>query len=197
MKKLLIFIIVLALLGAMSVTCLAEEVANETVNEASVFDRLWEWVSTYTAEIAAGGCATIMLGALITFWKKIKLILTTIVEGIKKIFSACNDAADVQDKHSGALNGLIDMLNDTKTRIAQLEAKLTSVESKESEESEHFKHIQESLKSLAMLFDTVYSNSKLPQGTKDMVHVSCAECIRIADREINGDIEVTTDEQQA
>lgn len=188
---------IFAVICVTSLTCVAEAAVGDPVTEVSVFDRIWEWINTYTAEIAAGGGVTVMLVALITFWKKIKPILTAIVEGIKKIFTACNDAADVQDKHSGALNGLIDMLNDTNTKIAQLEAKLTTVESKESEESEHFKHIQESLKSLAMLFDTVYSNSKLPQGTKDMVHVSCAECIRIADREINGNIEVTTDEQQA
>lgn len=196
MKKIFKLLMIIAIVGAMTLVCSAEELVTETA-PASVFDRLWEWINAYTTEIAAGGGVTVMLVALIAFWKRIKPMLTAIVEGIKNIFNACKDTADVQDKHSGALNGLIDMLNDTKTRIAQLEAKLTSVESKESEESEHFKHIQESLKSLAMLFDTVYSNSKLPQGTKDMVHVSCAECIRIADREINGDIEVTTDEQQA
>ena len=197
MKKLLIFIIVLALLGAMSVTCLAEEVANETVNEASVFDRLWEWVSTYTTEIATGGGVTVMLVALIAFWKKIKPILTVIVEGVKNIFSACKDTADVQDKHSDALNNIIDAFNKLDEKIAVLETKLEGVENKETEENEHFKHIQESLRSFAVLFDTVYSNSKLPQGTKDMVHISCAECLRIADNEINGVTEVTQHEQQA
>ena len=196
MKKIFKLLMIIAIVCAMTLVCSAEELVTETA-PASVFDRLWEWINAYTAEIAAGGGVTVMLVALIAFWKRIKPMLTAIVEGIKKIFSACNDAADVQDKHSGALNNIIDAFNKLDAKLSQLETKLESVEYKETQDKEHFKHIQESLRSFARLFDTVYSNSRLPQGTKDMVHVSCAECLKIAEREINGETEVAQDEQEA
>jgi archaellum component FlaC len=161
----------------------AEE--NVTESEVTLLDRLTEFWNEYTAEILSGGGMVTTLGLIIFLWKKIKPLLL-------KVLKAGNETADVQDKQSKAINNLIDLLDKIDERMTALEEKINAVNNNNETVTEHFKEVQKSLEDLAKILDTVYSHSKvLSQGTKDLVHTYCADCIKIAEHEINGGAEVS------
>ncbi len=194
MKKILIILCVLLITTAFTIPCFAEDNSAE---EVTVFMRVEEFINTYTAEILSGGGILAVIGAVFVIWRKIKPLLFDIVEKIKKITVQNGESSDVQDKQSVALNAIMEGLEKADKKIEQYQKIVDTMNDKQVETTEHFKEIQRSLSTLARLFDTVYSNSKaLPQGAKDMVHLTCAECIKIADHEIYGDTEGEVNEQQ-
>lgn len=187
MKKILCFILTLSLIFILAMPCFAEEIIPEadagTETEITFGERLIEFWNEYTAEILSSGGILATLGLVFTLWRKLKPLLT-------KILKTGADSSYVQDKHSKALNGLLDGVEELDKKITDFENNLSLVKQTQNETAEHFKEIQRSLSNLARLLDAAYSNSKaLPQGTKEMIHLSCAECIRIADHEIYGETE--------
>lgn len=196
MKK-LFYLIILAvvLLTFFTLPCLAEsaeeltfevESAKDeaTESEITLADRLTEFWNGYTAEILSGGGIATTLGLIIFLWKKIKPLLL-------KLQKAGDETADVQNKQSKAINGLIDTIDALYERITKIEDKLGTIRTNDERETKHFKEVQRSIADIAKILDTVYSHSKvLSQGTKGLVHTYCDACVKIAEREINGDAEV-------
>ncbi len=185
MKKLFCLIITLSLVMLLSVPCLAESAEDPTGEETvTVFDRLVEYWVAYAPEILSGGSILTTLSLVFILWKKTKQFLV-------KLLTAGNETADVQDKQSKAINNLIDGINTVDERMTAFEEKVNAISSNNEAVTEHFKEVQKSLGDLAKILDTVYSHSKvLSQGTKDLVHTYCADCIKIAEHEINGGAEV-------
>jgi archaellum component FlaC len=196
MKKLFCLFFAVLFICILVLPCYAESTENPdiviesaeeevTESEVTLLDRLTEFWNEYTAEILSGGGMVTTLGLIIFLWKKIKPLLL-------KVLKAGNETADVQDKQSKAINNLIDLLDKIDERMTALEEKINAVNNNNETVTEHFKEVQKSLEDLAKILDTVYSHSKvLSQGTKDLVHTYCADCIKIAEHEINGGAEVS------
>lgn len=196
MKKLFCLIFAVLCISILVLPCIAESVENPdimiesaeeevTESEVTLLDRLTEFWDEYTAEILSGGGIATTLGLIIFLWKKIKPFLL-------KLLKAENETADVQDKQSKAINNLIDGVNTVDERMMAFEEKINAISNNNETVTEHFKEVQKSLEDLAKILDTVYSHSKvLSQGTKDLVHTYCADCIKIAEHEINGGAEVS------
>lgn len=178
----------------LAVPCLAESVELDTElvvdpesKEVTLGERLAEFWNEYTSEIISSGGIATTLGLVFFLWKKIKPMLV-------KLLTAGSESADVQNKQSRAINNLIDGIEKVDERITAFEEKVNTLSTNNDHVTEHFKEVQRSLADLAKLLDTVYSHSKaLSQGTKDLVHTYCADCIKIAEHEINGNAEVTED----
>lgn len=195
MKKLFCLFFAVLFTCILVLPCYAESIENSdiviesaeeevTESEVTLLDRLTEFWNEYTAEILSGGGMITTLGLIIFLWKKIKPLLL-------KVLKAGNETADVQDKQSKAINNLIDGINTVDKRMTALEEKVNAVSNNNEAVAEHFKEVQKSLEDLAKILDTVYSHSKvLSQGTKDLVHTYCADCIKIAEHEINCGAEV-------
>ena len=194
MKKLFCLILVIFLMTLIAVPCFAEsvELEEETVIEPetekiTLGERLNEFWNRYTAEIITGGGIATTLGLVFFLWKKIKPMLNGLI-------ISDTEATGVRNNQSKAINSLIDGIGKVDKRITALEEKVNTLSTKNDHVTEHFKEVQRSLADLAKLLDTVYSHSKaLSQGTKDLVHTYCADCIKIAEHEINGDAEVMGD----
>ena len=194
MKKLFCLILVIFLMTILITPCFAEsvELEEETVIEPetekiTLGERLNEFWNRYTAEIISGGGIATTLGLVFFLWKKIKPMLVNLL-------TAGSESADVQNKQSKAINNLIDGIEKVDERITAFEEKVNAISTNNDQVSEHFKDVQRSLADLAKLLDTVYSHSSvLSQATKNMVHTYCADCIKIAEHEINGDAEVMGD----
>lgn len=189
MKKLFCLILVITLISLFALPCFAESVETPETEEITLGERLSEFWNKYTAEILSGGGMATTIGLIIFLWKKIKPLLL-------KVLKAGNETADVQDKQSKAINGLIDIIDVVDERISTIEDKLGAISTNDEKETEHFKEVQRGLEDLAKILDTVYSHSKvLTQGTKDLVHTYCADCIKIAEHEINSGAEVTANDK--
>ena len=178
----------------LAVPCFAESVELDTEpvidpesKEITLGERLAEFWENYTAEIISSGGIATSLGLVFFLWKKIKPMLV-------KLLTAGSESADVQNKQSKAINNLIDGIEKVDERITAFEKKVNTLSTNNDHVTEHFKEVQKSLADLARLLDTVYSHSgNLSQGTKNLVHTYCADCVKIAEREINGGAEVTED----
>ena len=189
MKKLFCLILVITLISLFALPCFAESVETPETEEITLGDRLTEFWNDYMSEILSGGSIVTTIGIVVLLWKKIKPLLL-------KLLRAGNETADVQDKQSKAINSLIDGIEKVDERITAFEEKVNTLSTNNDQVTEHFKEVQRSLADLAKLLDTVYSHSKaLSQGTKDLVHTYCAECIKIAEGEINGNAEVLGDDK--
>lgn len=202
MKKLFCLIFLFLLLFALALPCLAESVQSEANTEEdagiTLGERITEFWNDYTSEILSGGGILATLGLFFALWKKIKPLLSEILVKIVSVINAGTDSANIQDKHSQALNGLMDGLEMLDNKIALFEKTVDAVKEKHIQTDEHFKEIQKSLSDIARLLDAVYSNSKaLPQGVKDMVHLYSADCVRIAEHEIYGDTEGKNNVEQS
>jgi hypothetical protein len=185
MKKLFCLILVITLISLFALPCFAESVEIPETEEITLGERLSEFWNKYTAEILSGGGIATTLGLIIFLWKKIKPLLL-------KLLKAENETADVQDKQSKAINSLIDGTAAVDEKLAKIEEKVITLSSNDNRNAEHFKEVQRALVDIAKLLDTVYSHSSvLSQATKNMVHTYCADCIKIAEHEINGDVEVS------
>ena len=195
MKKIFCFIFVLITCFALTLSVSAEEASldEETVGEVTevtILDRIEEFIAKYTTELISGGGIAATVGMFLLIWKKIKPDLKDMLLKIGSIIKSSEDSADVQDKHSKAINSLIDAVDLIDKKITDFERITSEAKKSQGETVEHFKEIQRSLATLARLFDTAYSNNKaLPQGTKEIIHSACAECIMIAEHEIYGETE--------
>lgn len=200
MKKLFCLFFAVLLTSILVLPCYAESIENSDViiesaeeevteSEVTLLDRLTEFWDEYTAEILSGGGMVTTLGLIIFLWKKIKPLLL-------KLLKTGDETADVQDKQSKAINNLIDRINMVDQRITAFEEKVNAISNNNEAVTEHFKEVQKGLVDIAKLLDTVYSHSSvLSQATKNMVHTYCADCIKIAEHEINGGAEVTENDK--
>lgn len=184
MKKIcfLIFICVM-IFTVFAVPCLAEEAADvhtgEPESAITFIDRVTEFATTYCVELLSGTGIAVTLGAIIAFWGKVKKFLTDIIERLKRIFSAGEDSAGVQELQSKALNGIIDSVDAIDKQMCKFQDIVDAINSKQVETTEQFVLLHKALEAIAKMLDLVYANNKaLPQGLKDMVHLYCAECAK-------------------
>ena len=196
MKKLFCLIFAVLLTSILVLPCYAESIENSDViiesaeeevteSEVTLLDRLTEFWDEHTVETFSAGGTVITLVILIVLRKRIDPLLL-------KLLNTGNETADVQDKQSKAINNLIDGINKVDERMTAVEEKVNAITNNNEAVTEHFKEVQRALVDIAKLLDTVYSHSSvLSQATKNMVHTYCADCIKIAEHEINGGAEVS------
>lgn len=183
MKKLFIlFCTALFVIGALTISCYAEEVSKDVIveesEEADFLARCEEWLDEHVGAIVGGSASAIIVTLLFIFLKT-NHSLADIFSKVTKIKKTAGETAETQDKQSEAINNLID-------GISELGKQLDDFKALEAF-TERFKAVQKALTALAKVLDTVYSNSvALPQGTKNMVHTLCAEIMKIAEGEIYG-----------
>ncbi len=211
MKRIFVFVMILALTWAMTISASATETVPEAEDaadvttdsaptveegESSIFTRLYEIWDTYSAELLSGGGILTIVVGLLAAWKKIKPFLIEIVAKLKELISG-ESSTGAPTKQSRVLNGIVDGIEDLDKRIAEFQHIVDMINTEKTATKEHFAAVERALCSLAKALELAYSNSKLPQGVKDLVSIECAACIRAAEDDINGEApaeEATPDE---
>ena len=201
MKKIFVFVMILALMAAMAVPAAASEAVTETApvtEDDSLVTRLYEVWDSYSAEILSGGGICAMITGLIVFWKKIKPILVGVVSALSTLINGVDDKTKIPTQQSKVLNGIVEGIEGLDKRVDEFSRSVESVKAEREATAEHIKAVERELCALAKAFELAYSNSKLPQGVKDLVSMECAECVKLAETDINGTApeEAKADEQQ-
>ncbi len=213
MKRIFVFVMILALMWAMMIPASAAEPVPEAEDVAaqgssgapedsapaaeesgaSIFTRLIEIWNTYSAELLSGGGIITVVGGLFVAWKKIKPFLLEIVTKLKELLYG-ESSSGAPTKQSKVLNGIVDGIEDLDKKIEEFQRIVDMINTEKNATKEHFEAVEKALCSLAKALELAYSNSKLPQGVKDLVSLECAACIRTAEEDINGTVASATEE---
>ena len=147
-----------------------DEVGAGGVDIDTVFTRVLEWWKTNSEEIMAVG-GFIITGIFTAFGKFLSNKISKIGDRTeKKIEESYGSSAAKTNELVEAYNDVVDVLVALKERLSELCEKIGSLEQKTLETEE----IEESI---ARILTTAYTNSRLPNGTKDMINTECAQII--------------------
>lgn len=175
MKKILtLFILVTAIMVAFTVCAYAETPGTEgDVSAATVYDKALEWWKANEDEITA--FATMVATAIFgIFYSKIKLGINDLIGKNGSLITANASSNKTMRELTVGYNSQVD------------EIKLLRVENSElrfinEQNAKEIVAIKKEIGMIAHIISTAYSNSKaLPQGTKEIINLECAECMKIA-----------------
>lgn len=185
MKKIILFALcVFILMSVFGTVCLAteSEVAEATTEESAVentfFTRIWEFVTKYKGEVLsiAGdtGIVTVVLYVLFRFLG-FKKAAGKDMEKVKELSeTTVKNQTDIID----VVNKLIESYNLLADEHEKLKATYEKYETEEAERNKAISVMTLELNALLEIISSVYVNSKLPQGTKDMVAVKYSKCLK-------------------
>lgn len=170
MKKVITLLMIIAMLAMTSVVCFAaEDAPSETL-----LDRVIEWWEANKAEILASvsGVGAIVYGAFM--WIKSKKPLMSLLGTAKTTDERENALIKGYNEMVGVVDAQCKIIEALGQKVAEMQAQITNTENIEA-------HI-------AKVLSTVYTNSLLPQGVKDMVNVECAQCMTIANKDLGVEV---------
>ena len=174
MKKILFFIMFIMLMASFTVVASAEGDVPDGNIADNVLDRVIEWWEDNKAEILASvsGVGAIVYGAVM--WLKSKKPLLALLGTAKTTDERENALIKGYNEMVGVVDAQCKIIEALGQKVAELQVQITNTENIEA-------HI-------AKVLSTVYTNSLLPQGVKNMVNVECAQCMTIANKDLGVEV---------
>ena len=173
MKRILtLFILISAVIMAFTVCAYAEEVGSDT-SISTVYEKAIEWWRANEDEITsiASLAATAVFG----------LIYGKIKSGINDLISKNGFLVNANTSSNKTMGELIVGYNSQVDEIKVLRAENAELKSINEQNAKEIVAIKKEIGIIAHIISTAYCNSKaLPQGTKDIISLECAECMKIA-----------------
>ena len=170
MKKILtLFILTTVFIMAFTVCAYAEDGASIS----TVYEKALEWWSDNEAEITSvvSLAATAVFGM---FYSKIK-------SGINDLISKNGFLVNANTSSTKTLGDLIVGYNSQVDEIKVLKKEVDELKALNQQVSDEITVIKKEIAMIAHIISTAYTNSKaLPQGTKNIINLECAECMKIA-----------------
>lgn len=175
MKKILtLFILVTAMMIAFTVCAYAEGASPEdAASLSSVYDRAIEWWKANEDEITA--FATMVATAIFgIFYSKIKLGINDLIGKNGSLITANASSNKTMGELVVGYNSQVDEIKVLRKENAELKAINEQI-------ANEITLIKKEIGMVAHILSTAYTNSKaLPQGTKNIINLECAECMKIA-----------------
>lgn len=175
MKKILtLFILVTAIMVAFTVCAYAEGATpDDEISVSSVYDRAIEWWKANEDEITA--FATMVATAIFgIFYSKIKLGINDLIGKNGFLINANASSNKTMRELTVGYNSQVD-------EIKLLRVENSELRSINEQNAKEIVAIKKEIGMIAHIISTAYSNSKaLPQGTKEIINLECAKCMKIA-----------------
>lgn len=153
-------------LGAFAEEPTSEEI--EVTEEATVFGRLWEYVSTNAVTIL-GGLDVGMLAAYLFMYR-----------GTNKSFaSAIGKTLTGQKNAENAAEGAKTAADEVKVGLTSLEARINEIEREEIDRDSIIKALLYEVMTLVQMQHTLtLNNANIPQAIKEYATTLCASCLK-------------------
>jgi hypothetical protein len=185
MKKIILFALcAFILISIFGTICLATEPVTadvpmeETTEANDIFTRIWEFVTEYKGEVLSivGDTGIITTVAYVLF--KLASYKKTSNKDMEEVKKLAGTTVQNQSDIVGVVNKLIDSYNALAEEHEKLKATYEKYESEEADRSKAISVMTLELNALLEIISSAYVNSNLPQGTKDMVAVKYAKCLK-------------------
>lgn len=169
-KVVAVIAIITILMIAFTLGAFAEEPTSEEIEateEATVFGRLWEYVSTNGVTIL-GGLDVGMLAAYLFMYR-----------GTNKSFaSAIGKTLTGQKNAENAAEGAKMAADEVKVRLASFEERINEIEREEIDRDSIIKALLYEVMTLVQMQHTLtLNNANIPQAIKDYATTLCANCL--------------------
>lgn len=145
----------------------------EPVDEPTIFDRIWEWVTANAAEILTVLGDIILVACLIAQRVKQKKKLVELGTNIITVKDDVANTVSSQKSVVSVTNELIEGYN-------KFEKALNNFDATENERYKTMLAAFAQTKAILEILTTVYANSKnIPQGVKDLVNLKYADVLKL------------------
>ena len=171
-------------------TLCAFPVAAEDVTEAAetyevidaaidptLFTRIWEFVGQYPEETVTV-VGTLALAVMNFFIKKGNVKNS---KDTKKLLDVANETLGGQNAVVGVVNDMIEGYNGLAQKYEAMKEKYDLYGATEDERNRLVGAVLATNTAILEILATVYPNSKLPQGVKDIVNLKYANCLKMLD----------------
>ncbi len=171
-------------------TLCAFPVAAEDVTEAAetyevidaaidptLFTRIWEFVGQYPEETVTV-VGTLALAVMNFFIKKGNVKNS---KDTKKLLDVANETLGGQNAVVGVVNDMIECYNGLAQKYEAMKEKYDLYGATEDERNRLVGAVLATNTAILEILTTVYPNSKLPQGVKDIVNLKYANCLKMLD----------------
>lgn len=162
----------------------AEEVDKDAVDEAyTLIGRIQEYITKYTGEILTTGGDVVLLCAYVVYFVLDKRKSKDTKAKLETIAGNTGNVAVSQGGVVEVANNLIDGYNVASGKIADMMATYEKLKEKDAERDLLLARVLVQNQTLLEIIQTAYTNSQLPQGTKDLVIFKYAKCLALSDNE--------------
>lgn len=162
----------------------AEEGDEDAVDEAyTLIGRIQEYITKYTGEILTTGGDVVLLGAYAVYFVLDKRKSKYVKAKLETIAGNTGNVAVSQGGVVAVANNLIDGYNVASGKIAEMMATYEKLKEKDAERDLLLARVLVQNQTLLEIIQTAYTNSQLPQGTKDLVIFKYAKCLALSDNE--------------
>lgn len=161
-----------------------EEGDEDTVDEAyTLIGRIQEYITKYTGEILTTGGDVVLFGAYVVYFILDKRKSKYVKAKLETIDGNTGNVAVSQGGVVAVANNLIDGYNAASGKIAEMMATYEKLKEKDAERDLLLARVLVQNQTLLEIIQTAYTNSQLPQGTKDLVIFKYAKCLALSDNE--------------
>jgi hypothetical protein len=197
-KILALMLIVVAMILVIPVATFAEETATVepdaeiggAIDDAvTLYDRLIEFYTNNKTEIittVGEGISLIVLAVVATLWNKITKQNTLDLGTIK---AHTIDASQKQDKTVTAYNEMVESFNTLNQSYINMQAVLERLTERDQELHDVLTKIKCEGATILDILDTVYVNSSIPQGLKDLVTLKYCKCLKEIDPPVENEVQ--------
>jgi hypothetical protein len=156
-----------------------EEITEEIV-EADLFTRLWEYVETYKTEVLGVAGDVILFVILYIF----KSLVSKADKSTREVVAAVREKVDAtfnkQEGVVGVVNEMIDSYNELSRKYVDMKQSYDDYGKLEDDRNKLVGTLVAYTSAILEMMVAVYPNSKnLPQGVKDRVNLTYANCLKM------------------